>query len=413
MRIAPYFPCRAGRIRTLGLASWTCLAALGLVGALAPAGVSAQEQTAQASVPDQVFVLRRSSNEVVSFSGVLTRNDMSGVELQEGSKTSEWDASDVRRVVLGDLPPSYRDGQTLFARGDWENAAARFKIAATDAAARPIVQASARLLAGQSLLRWGALDPVHFGEARSEFDTFLAEHPENREVPLAQRLRARAAWLSGDPAAAGAGYREVFEKLSGTSAAPGYDALECVAAGVQAGRALLAAEDTLAAREVFTQVDSAASALISELEAAPNPAQAGALATLQNLRGVARVGQDGFAELVGGNLQSAKNYFADKVQNVGPTTPPAERFAALLGLARAELAEGKLRDAEFRFAQVAALDYTDRDRVAEALVGQAECAQKIGGPDAAAESKALLALVLEQYGETPAALLARERLPDE
>ena len=52
-------------------------------------------------------------------------------------------------------------------------------------------------------------------------------------------------------------YREVYGKLAGAVAAPGYDAPTCLQAGLAAARAALSIGDTLAARELYTGLESA------------------------------------------------------------------------------------------------------------------------------------------------------------
>jgi hypothetical protein len=58
------------------------------------------------------------------------------------------------------------------------------------------------------------------------------------------------------------------------------------------------------------------------------------------------------------------------------------------------------------FAKVSALDHTDRDRVARALVGLADVTLKLADSTANADAKKWLGTVAELYGDTPAAAQA-------
>lgn len=370
---------------------------------------AAQDNT----IPDQVYVFRkrRGSIEVVSQSGVVTRNSLSGVELESDSKTTKLDASEVQRVVFGETPPSFRDGQTYFARGDYENAAARFQVAATDAATRPVVQAAARLAAGESYLHWAASDPVHYSNAIDEFSTFFTDFPDNRELPKAERLHARALLCSGEPVLAATIYRGTFDKLAGTQAAEGYQVSDCLESGMQAAKALFDGGDTLGARELLDSLERALDAIIAALSAEEGADEA-QVAAYEALRSQTRIVRDGYAELVGGNLQAAKAFFENQYRKTSPTDPAAVRFSTLLGLAEVRLLDGQLREAEMLFAKVAALDYADRDRVALALIGQAKSTVALKDSDSAARSKKLLSRVIEQYGDTPSAREARELFPE-
>jgi len=355
--------------------------------------------TAQSETPDQVYAIRRSQNEVVAHIGEVTRNELSGVTMVIEGSEKEFDAVDVVRVTFGDVPTSYSQALTDRARGDWENAANRFRIAATDADARDFVQASARLMAGRCLLQWGATDPVHFQEAADELATFLTDAPNNREVPYAETLRARSLWLSGDPAAAALLYESVFDK--GVAETEGYTIDRALDAGMNAGRALLAAEDTLGAQETFDELQAALDARLATFDGSDDRRR-----ELEALRAEARLAE-GFRELVGGNPKSARVFFQGELSRADDDAPAALRFACELGLAEADFAEGEYREAQLRFAKVAALDHTNRDRVARALLRQAQCAQELADGDWKPQAKAWLTVLTQEYGDTPWAQAGR------
>lgn len=358
---------------------------------------------AQSDTPDQVYALRRSRNEVVTHLGVVTRNELGGIALTttDGSEKT-FDAGEVVRVTFGDVPTAYSQAQTDMARADWENAAKRFRYAATDSDTRAVVAASARLLAGTCLLRLGASDPAHFQEAASEFETFLTDHPNNRQVPEAEVQRARALWLSGDPAAAATLFRSVFDKGTAAEPAPGYGSDQALRAGMSAGRALLAAGDSLGAKDAFDVLQAALDARLAAFDGSDDERRA-----LEALRAEARLGE-GFRELIGGNPKSARTFFQGELSRADASSPPELRFACELGLAEADFAESKLREAQLRFARVAALDHTNRDRVARALLRQAQCAKQLADPEWKSQASAWVGVLIQEYGDTPWARPGRE-----
>ena len=145
---------------------------------------------------------------------------------------------------------------------------------------------------------------------------------------------------------------------------------------------------------------------IHSLALSPNLARSvtGTCDSTRQPKGCSSSRRDGFAELVGGNLQAAKNFFENQyLTKISPTDPAAIRYAVTYGLAEVRRRDGKLREAELLFATVAAIDYSNRDRVAAALVGQAQCAKSIADSDSNARFKALLQTVIKDYGDTPAA----------
>jgi TolA-binding protein len=69
------------------------------------------------------------------------------------------------------------------------------------------------------------------------------------------------------------------------------------------------------------------------------------------------------------------------------------------------LAEGNARAAQLEFAQVSALDHTNEQRAARALLGLAESALALGAKN---DAKTWLEALQAQHGDTPAVLKAQE-----
>ncbi len=383
------FPVPSSR-PLLRLAAGLCLSLL--VGASA---------LAQGGRPDQVFLKDSNRKEI----GQVTVNGLADVVLMQDGKERRLDNARVERIIWGAVCASFREGQTYFGRGDYENAAAKFALA-TSEDEREVIQAVARKLQGESLLLLSARDPSQVGEALSTSDMFLAHHVHSRLVRVVRALPARATLLRGDEgdmAAAGALYRSLFEAGTGSTPTQGYDRLQSFEAGLAAVRALTAAGETLAAREIAGVLASGINAMSTELEEGSAEA-----ATLARLAAEAQLAE-GFVLLAGDQGRQAETFFNSQLGQ-SAQGPAALRYGAMLGLGQALYAQEKYRQASVHFATVAAIDYTDRDRTASALHKLAETYMKLEDSDGTTQAKIRLRLILESFGDTPSAAPARKML---
>ena len=378
-------PSSPSLVRTLGA---------GLALALATALPATAQSTGR---PDQIFVADR-GGEVKNQAGVVTSDTISEVTYQQRGRDRDVEAGRVDRVVFGDVPPAYRDAQGYANRGDLENAVRKYRMVADDDGAREPVRAKARFRAAQGLMQAAAADPAStpFTEVVEEFDRFLSEHPTSRLVPQARRMQARARWISGDAASAGELARGVFEALDPTGDSAYRPAL-CYRAGLESARAYLAAGDTATATAVYAAIQDSLTSLMAEAEDADRTAY-------DLLKEHAVLGQ-GWTLLAEGKHGQAATFFRGRISD---GQPAPLRFASRLGLAEGLLGQGKHREAQLEFAAVAGLDHTDRDNVAQALVGLVRCAQALGDEDGGERIQDWLADVASQYGDTPAAAAARE-----
>jgi len=371
--------------------------ALGLVLALG-APVAAQDVR-----PDQVLWINPKGS-LSTTAGTVLENALSGVKLTttDGGNRS-FDAGVVQRVTFGDVPQTYADGTTYDERGEHAQAAASFRLAATEADARDVVKAAARLKAARALLLAGATDSSALGQARTEVERFLQDYPQNREVPAAEFLHARVTHLGEDPAAAAEIYAALYAKGAGDSPTEGYPLALSFRAGLEAVDCFLAAGSVDDARQLGTAVEAALPVALSAL-ADTDPARP----ELVRLQAKARLAE-GFALLAAGDSGGAKTFFESQLR-AASQSETSLRFGARLGLAEALLAAGNARQAEIEFAQVSAMDPTDRDRVARALVGLAECALVLADASAKSDGRVWLDTVLERYADTPSLPRAKDLL---
>jgi len=363
--------------------------ALGLlvvVGAATPAAAQTR--------PDHVL-WRNARGQVNTVIGKVSENSLTQVVVDTGSSQRKLDAMAVQRIDFGDVPAPFAEGQAYAERGDLENAAAKFALAAADAGARPVVRARARLAAAESWLKKSRGDEAALAAAQKECELFLSEFAANRDVPGARLLLGRVQRLSGDGPKAAETYAALFRET--TAATPGYPPLVSFQAGIGAGEAYLLIGDAARAREIYLALESAiAGALASLPDGDPLRVQYTAL------QSEARLGE-GYCLMAAGSLAQARTFFQGQLS--GAESNPARRFGAHLGLGEVLLAEGNARAAQLEFAQVSAIDHTNRDRTARALVGLAESALKLNARN---DAKLWLEAIRTQHGDTPAALKAQE-----
>lgn len=380
------------------------VASVGVWGLLCLLAAPLQAETDDATKPDQVLARNRRTGSVSPISGVVEENSLKRVVVRTtGDKKRDVDSELVVRVVYGNVPPAYREASMYFDRGEFTTAAAKYKLAAGDASGRAVVQASARLRAAEALMKSASLDVAAFEQAAAQAATFLADHPTNREVPVARSLQARASLLAGEPVEAADLYRLLFREAENDAPNEGYSWTLCMSSGLHAAEAFIEARDAEKARETYAALDSALTRILGTL-----PTDDAARAQLLSIQAASRLGE-GWALLAGGGVSQARTFFRGQLsQAEDPGAPPELRFGTLLGLAESMLADGEPREASLRFAMVSALDHTSRDRAARALVGLAACAVKSSDADARTDAKRSLQIVIDHYGDTPAARRAQE-----
>jgi hypothetical protein len=372
--------------------------ALGLLclGSVLAAPASAQTR------PDQVYVLDTRTGAINMFPGIVQEHGLVETVVIRSSKERKYDTWRVERIVWGSVSGSFREGRTYFERNDFENAAAKFLVAATDDERVP-VQAAARLLAAQSYLELSTTNPDRIGDAIEQAQRYIEDHAESAEFPTARSLHARATWLSGDPAAAAPLFRALFEEVGAAEITEGYSLIPCLQAGLLSARAYLAAGETLPAREIYTTLQQRADSAITTLEEGSRDR-----GPLRRLSLEARAGE-GFVLIASKQNRQAITFFESQLNSAGKTDS-ALRFACYLGLAEAQAAEKNFRSAQLNFCRVSSLDHTDRDRVARALFRLAESTQELTDPISAGPVRLWLETVTARYGDTPWAGPARKLL---
>ncbi|MCH2106818.1 MAG: hypothetical protein MK291_09275, partial [Planctomycetes bacterium] len=352
--------------------------------------------------PDQVYVLDTRTGSINMLPGIVQEHGLTETVIIRSGKERKYDTWRVERIVWGSVSGSFREGRTYFERGDFENAAAKFLVAATNDERAP-VQAAARMLAAQSYLELSRTSPDRISDAIEQAQRYIEDHSDSAELPDARALHARATWLSGDPAAAAPLFRALFEEVGAAEITEGYSLVPCLMAGLYGARAYLAAGETLPAREIFSTLQQRADSAIATLEEESRDR-----APLRRLSLEARAGE-GFVLIASKQNRQAITFFESQLSSAGKTDS-ALRFACYLGLAEAQAAEMKLRAAQLNFSRVSSLDHTDRDRVARALFRLAESTKELADPGSPGTVRSWLETVTTEYGDTPWAGPARKLL---
>lgn len=370
-----------------------------------PSGPAAVEpghyESQQGAAVDTVYSISERTGKRQVVTGTVISDGLDEVVVERGGKESKIDTVEVERIAWGGLSAAMREADVYFERGDFENAAAKYRLA-TDSETRDVVQAVARQRTGEALLRLGSTDPSKYTEAVAEFDRFISDHSKNRALPQVRWMKARAALLGGDATTAATEFGALYNEGAGTTPTPGYDPLLCVRAGVAGAQAQLEAGDTLAARDMFGGIKSRLSAMISQAE----PGNAAAV-ELERLAAEADLGE-GFALIASAQGAQAENFFNARLSS--SDSSPTTRFGATLGLAEAHYQQKEYSDARLLFTRVAALDFTSRDRIALALVRQAQCRIQLKDGEWKPAARKGLEMVIADYGDTPAAFEARQVL---
>ncbi|MEZ6017957.1 MAG: hypothetical protein R3F49_22825 [Planctomycetota bacterium] len=363
---------------------------------MTPRVVAVNVVAGQAAKSDQVFRIDPRSGKIVTIKGRVEQHGLERVVItRRDDKEGRYDTSEIVEVIFGDVPPAFTEARRYLARGDFESSVARFRVAAGDASARPVVQGRARLGAAEALMEWGATDPTRFREAAEEAERFISSFADDRNIPVARALLGRAQVLAGEGAKGAATLEALFK--TGQAGTLGYPRTLTLQAGLDGTNAYLAAGKVAEARALSDELVSALAAVSRD------GMDAAALAHLDALTEVASL-NTGFISLAENKGDRAESAF--RAQVVALKTN-AGRNAARLGLGESLLQQSKYREAMLVLAAASALTYTSPDREARAQLGLGLAYRGLGQ---ASDAKACLERVQRVYGATPAAALAAEAL---
>lgn len=352
------------------------------------------------SRPDQVYV--NTKGNVAPVSGKLLRNDIDKVVIEQGGREREFETSRVVRVVLGRVPATYTEAAAMLARGEAVDAARGFAQAASDSSASDVVRASARLRAAEALFAAGAKDAGQLAEAADGARRFLDDYPQNREVPNARLLEARAKRLAGDAKGALVLFRSLHGEASGSTTSAGYDPVLVYTAGLEGAHAALEASDVAAARELFGALEQQLAGALATAETGSELAR-----DLTSLQVSTQLGE-GYILLSEGRAPQALAFFRGQHSSAGESD--TMRHRAGLGLGLALFATNDLRAAQLEFARYAAIGIDDPEGHARALLGAAQTALGLGDTEGREQARAWLTAVVESPRPSIASQKAQDLL---
>jgi len=362
-------------------------------------------RTLQDGRPDLVIIAGRRDSEV-PIAGTLVEARLDRVVIEVDGEEKSYDHTKVLRVQLNRLPVEFEDGRKHVKAGRYAEAVEAFSEVARTADRAP-VQAAALLEAIGAEVGMSSADPAAIGRARALADRFVSEHGDHRDVPRARRWQARLAHVEGDTGVAIDRYSALLGELSGAEAAVGYEPILCLEAGLAGAHAALDAGENDRARDLFANLEEAATAVASARDA-DDPVAIEAEAVRER----AQLGE-GWILLAGGQGTQAESFFksrAKRPEDGGQLSTALARFEARMGLARSYEAAGKLRDAQVEYAAVSATAFGAQDLVARALLGLAATTLELGDTEARAQARLWLEELLKRFPDTPSARPGRELL---
>jgi TolA-binding protein len=317
-----------------------------------------------------------------------------------GDKIGSYDTKIVVSIDYGPGSASYERGLKALAAGDLVNAESLFLAAGKDT--KPgWVAAHALLRQAEAAARRGAAGR---NAARDALADFLKRYPEHRLLPDALLSKAAYAALDGDTATVDQSIASVLKLAQDGRVTADWQ----VRAHVAAGDAKLSAGDAKGAAAAYASATAAATTARGALAD-----RADRLPLLEELALQARVGSASCL-LADGDVAGARTYYA-KLAADGKDNA-AIRAAAANGLAECDFLEpGKLKQAQYAFAQVAVTAAGIPTERARALYFLGQCAEKLGAgnrePNASPKATAYYQEVIARYPETRWARMAQQSLP--
>ena len=181
-------PCRSQRVAR----ATTRAAIAGLAAALLLGGRAVAQDSPQSL--DQVFRTNPRTGKVETIAGVVTESSLSKVRVERPSgDQDQYTSAEIVEIVWSSAPRSFQDGETYLGRGDFENAVAMFRSAATDSNARDVVpgRGPTRRRPGPPLVRVRRREPLRRVRRRvRSLPGRLRGQPRRARGTLAQGARA-------------------------------------------------------------------------------------------------------------------------------------------------------------------------------------------------------------------------------
>jgi TolA-binding protein len=314
------------------------------------------------------------------------------------SSEQRLSADRVVRIVYGDAPDAYKQGERFFENYDYENAVSSFKLA-MESNARDWVKTYARLWIGRSYQAWGAADPGKYKDAISAYEELLKENPKTRFYAEVLFNQAECYSRSGDVSNAVATYERLGKDAYDLKLGVVWEARSKhgKAQAKLSGGLLDEAERDFRSSETFA------------VEQAGKTEDAGVKAELERLASLDRLSQ-GSVMISRKKYSQAKDFFNEIIKNTAST--PDAMAGAQNGLGECFLAEKQIKDAQMQFA-IAKVQYgAVIEEAAKATYFLGVCCEELGDKEPKSKKRAqdYFQEVVDLYGSTSWAKEARKKL---
>ncbi len=334
-----------------------------------------------------------------SIPGNITAATLEKVEISAAGGATEIPAGDVLRLQFGSDPAIITQAKGYLAKLEFQNAINLLSEAEgqSDPAWLPPY---AKLLKAEALLSWSAFDAGRASAAQSAFDEWLATYPDHFWQARARMGQAKAMGRAGKVQDAG--------KLMQDLASFSFD--KNLGKHVEFGARLTRCEIYLDGKEptLAKQRLEGSNGLVATLKAASTaPDAPTALRTMMHgywVRAQILLG-DSIEQADG--LDKAKSHW-ERVLRTEKQLSDDARATGKIVIARASRDAGKLREAQFALAEIAATLNCGPDTMARALFTLGEVCQELG--DKPTPGTTYFRRIVERYPASAWAAKARKKL---
>ncbi len=331
--------------------------------------------------------------------GTITAATVEGVSLRVDGSDQTIPPGQVLRLHFGPPPPMVAQAAAAASRLEFQNAANLYAEAATtggDAWVTPFAQ----LGRAEALLGWASFDRGHAPEAVSAFREWTASHPDHFWIPRARMGLAQALALEGKVEDAANEMQDLanfaFEKNLGKRVE--------FEARLTRSRVYLTADQAALARQRLEGSGGLVAALKqASVDAASPPALR---ASLRQQWQSAQILLGDTIESIDG-LEGAQRYW-ERILRTETGLGADARAAGQIAMANAARAQGKLREAQFALAEIAAVLNTGPDTAARTLYSLGEVCAELG--DKPTPGKVYFQRVIDLYPSSTWASQARKKL---
>lgn len=176
-----------------------------LIGASAGASSTAGRADVVTLIPDSTFKQGQGG----AVRGTVQSESPAEVVVTVGASAVSVPTDQIADIEYSGQPASLQLGETRANGGQYDEAVAQFKKAATEAAGKPFVVQAAEFREADALAQLAMIEPDRMKPAKDRLSAFLRAHPTSRHAAAAREALARLMMHSGDFEGAGASVAEL------------------------------------------------------------------------------------------------------------------------------------------------------------------------------------------------------------